>query len=136
MNKYKCEGNFNMKTILISGVLVLLVAYGIFNARNILLGPSIEIFSPIAETETGENIVQVKGRVRNMTFLSLNERSIYTDTEGIFEEVLLLSPGFNTIEIKARDRFKQEAKKTIRVYYKEDSSVLSDTSASTTEEIM
>lgn len=97
-----------------------LISYGIFNARNLIIGPGIEIFSPNVDTETRENFIVIKGRVKNITFITLNERSIFVDKEGYFQEKLLLSSGFNIIEIKARDRFKQEIKKTMRVYYKQD----------------
>ncbi len=100
---------------------VLLVCYGIFNARNLILGPSIEIYNPIsAETETAENTVVVKGKATNMSRLSISGRPISVDTENFFEEKLLLSPGFNIIEIKAKDRFGKETSKTIRIYYKQN----------------
>lgn len=99
---------------------LLLISYGIFNARNLLLGPSIEIFSPTSsEIETESNTITVKGQAKNIVFLSLNERPIFVDPEGLFEEKLLLSPWFNIIEIKARDRFKKEVQKIIKVYYKQ-----------------
>lgn len=99
--------------------ILFLVSYGIFNARNLLIGPTIEIFSPAKDTETAENILTVSGRASNVAFISLNQRPISIDTEGLFQEKLLLSPGSNIIEIKAVDRFKKEAQKTIVVYYKQ-----------------
>ncbi len=86
-----------------------------------MFGPSIEIFNPTtAEIETNENTIVLKGRVKNTTFLSLNERPISVDTEGYFEEKLLLSPSFNIIEIKAKDRFKNEVEKTLKIYFSEN----------------
>lgn len=119
MNYYKFEGGFNIKRLIIIGSVLLLVSYGIFNARNLIMGPEIEIFSPNQNIETGQNVVAIKGKVKNMTFLSLNQKPIFVDMEGLFEEKLLLSPGSNIIEIKATDRFKNEIQKTIQVYYKE-----------------
>lgn len=99
--------------------LLLLVAYGIFNARNLILGPSIEVLSPVTNSETTESILTVKGLVKNTSFLSLNQKQIFANPDGVFEEKLLLSPGSNIIEIKATDRFKKETKKVINVYYKQ-----------------
>ena len=128
MNCYKFKKGFNIRKFIIFLSILLLVSYGVFNDRNLIIGPTIEIFSPTKDVETRENVLTIKGRVENMAFLSLNERPIFVDMEGIFEETLLLSPGSNIIEIKARDRFKQEALETVRVYYKE--------SASSTEKII
>lgn len=119
MNQYKFERGFNIKLFIIIFSVFLLVSYGIFNARSLIMGPVIEVFSPAKDIETEENIVTVKGRVKNMTFLSLNEKPIFVDTEGLFEEKLLLSPGSNIIEIEARDRFKNETQKIVKIYYKQ-----------------
>lgn len=117
--KYPCERGFNFKTFIIITSVILLISYGFFNSRQLLFGPSVEIFNPNNNLETSENMITVKGRVKNMSYLSLNEKPIYTNTEGVFEEKLLLSPGFNIIAVKARDRFKNETEEKIRVYYKE-----------------
>lgn len=119
MNQYKFEGGFNIRRFVIVLSVLLLVSYGLFNARNIIMGPSLEIFSPAKDMETGENVITVNGKARNITFISLNERPISINTEGFFEEKLLLSPGSNIIELKARDRFKNETKKVVKIYYKQ-----------------
>jgi hypothetical protein len=119
MNKYKFERGFNIRRFVIILSVVLLVSYGIFNARNLIIGPTIEIFSPAKDIETGDNVITVNGKAENITFISLNEKPISVDTEGLFDETLLLSPGSNTIQIKARDRFKKEIVKTVKVYYKQ-----------------
>ncbi len=119
MNSYKFEKGFNIRRFVIILSVVLLVAYGIFNARNLIIGPTIDIFSPAQNTETRENLITIKGKAKNITFLSLNEKPIFVDMEGLFEEKLLLSPGSNIIEIRAKDRFKKEVLKTIKIYYKQ-----------------
>lgn len=119
MNQYKFERGFNIKRFLIASSVVLLVCYGIFNARNLITGPTIEIFSPTSNVETAKNVITVKGRADNVSFISLGGKPIFVNKEGLFEEKMLLSPGINFIEIKARDRFKKEIAKIIKIYYKE-----------------
>jgi len=119
MNNYKFEKGFNIRRFVIILSVVLLVSYGIFNARNLIFGPTIEIYSPAQNTETRENLITIKGKAKNITFLSLNSKPIFVDMEGLFEEKLLLSPGSNIIEIRAKDRFKNEVLKTLKVYYKQ-----------------
>ena len=116
MNQYKLHSGFNIRRALISLALVMLVGYGLFNARNIILGPSIEILAPQAGAETADTTVMIRGIAKNITFVSLNERPILVDTSGIFEEKLLLSPGFNTIRVYARDRFNKETEEIISIY--------------------
>lgn len=119
MNQYKFNNGFNIRLFLIITSVILIVFYGIFNARNLIAGPMVEIFSPVIDTETLENTLIVKGVAKNITFISINEKPIFVDKEGLFEEKLLLSPGSNIIQIKAKDRFKKEVVKAIKIYYKE-----------------
>ena len=128
--KYEFEGGFNVRRFLIILSVFLLVSYGLFNARNLIIGPTIEIFSPTKDIETKDNTINVKGRAKNITFISLNERPIFVDVDGLFEEKLLLSPGSNIIEIKARDRFKKETEKIINIYYKQSATVGTTTNES------
>lgn len=119
MNPYKFQEGFNLRRFLVIISLVSLVSYGIFNARRLIFGPTILIFEPgAAEIETSENTLTIRGQAQNTAYLSLNERPISVDQQGFFEEKLLLSPSFNIIEMKAKDRFKTEVRKTIKVYYK------------------
>ena len=117
---YKFENGFNIKLFVITASILLLVSYGIFNARSLITGPTIEIFSPVTETETNEKVITIRGKAENMSFISMNEKPIFVDGGGLFEEKLLLSPGSNIIEIKAKDRFKKEVSKVIKIYYKQN----------------
>jgi len=125
MNIYKFErglsaqSGFNIRLFVVIVSVLLLVSYGIFNARNLIIGPTIEIFSPVRDMETEENILTIKGVAKNVAFISIGGRPIFIDKEGSFEEKLLLSLGSNIIEIRARDRFKKEILKTIKIYYKQ-----------------
>lgn len=115
------ESGFNLKRFLVWLALVFIIAYGLFSARSLIFGPSIEIIDPpLSEFETKENTITIKGKVENVSHLSLNEKQITVDTDGYFEEAVLLSPSFNTIEIKATDRFKNETKKILKIYFIEN----------------
>jgi hypothetical protein len=132
MNQYKFESGllsqsgFNVRLFVIILSVLLLVSYGIFNARDLIIGPTIEMYSPTKDMETEENTITITGKAENVAFISLNQRPISVDMDGLFSEKLLLSPGSNIVEIKAKDRFKKETEKTITIYYKQ---------STTTEEI-
>jgi hypothetical protein len=111
------ERGFNIKVFTIILAVILLICYGLYNARDLILGPTIDITSPSHFIETTENTIIIKGVAKNVTFISLNERPISIDTEGNFEEKLLLSTGSNIIKLKGRDRFKKEVVQTLEVYY-------------------
>lgn len=107
-----------IKKVFMSCLFIFMTFYGFYNARGMITGPTIDLHSPLSENmETSDKLIKIRGEAKNMSFLSLNERPILVDTDGIFEEKLLLSPGSNIIELKAKDRFKNEVKKIIKVYY-------------------
>jgi uncharacterized membrane protein len=102
------------RTILIV-FFALLVAYALFQARFVILGPNITIISPKDNTTLDSNVVTVSGRAQNVAYLSLDGRQIYTDNNGYWSEKLIAPEGISILELTARDRFGRETKKTIRV---------------------
>ena len=118
MNHYKIQSQKNIRKIIFSLIIVFIISYGIFNARYIISGPNIHILSPNTNTEIKSDTMTIRGVAKNTTYISINQRPIYINTEGFFEEEVLLYPGFNNIEIRAIDRFKQEEKEIIKIYSK------------------
>ncbi len=120
--KYNYSEGFNIKKLIGLTAILLLVVYGVFNARRLIEGPKIEILQPADGYESSSNTVSVKGMVKNATFVSINDRPISIDTSGMFEEDLLLSPGYNIVRIFANDRFKKDTGKEISIYYNNQAS--------------
>src|SRR5688572_8261748 len=96
---------------------LLLVPYVLFQARFLILGPQVEIISPKdAEIVTNE-VLNIKGVAKNVSWIALNGRQIFTDEEGVWEETLLLSPGVSIMTVAVRDRFGREREESVRVIY-------------------
>ena len=98
----------SLRTIILSiGVLALcgtLMLYVAFQARHILEGPVITLASD-ASFETSLSTVVLSGIARNITSLSLNGRTIYTDDTGAFTETLVLPVGYTIMTLTAKDRY-------------------------------
>jgi hypothetical protein len=80
-----------------------IVAYGLYQSRGILSGPLVSVTTPQNGETVFEPLVQVAGSAPRVKDLTLNGRSIFIDMEGNFDERLLLLPGYNIIELTARD---------------------------------
>lgn len=106
------------KIIGIIFIAVLISGYAIFQARNIILGPIIEIYFPKNGMSIEESLIEIKGKVKNISHISMNGNQIFTDSEGMFNEKLLLSYGYNIITIKVQDRFNREVEKKLELIYK------------------
>jgi hypothetical protein len=84
--------------------------YGLFKARDFLAGPKISIESPKDGETVSSSYIEVKGKAKNVSLLSLDGRQIYASQDGIFKENLLLAKGYNIIELSAKDKFNREIK--------------------------
>ena len=94
---------------------MLLVAYSLYQARALLMGPQIWVESPQNGRRVESPLITVSGRSKNIAWLSLNDRQIFTDEEGEWSEKLLVSPGLSIMTLKARDRFGREIMKHVQV---------------------
>ncbi|HRH25791.1 MAG TPA: hypothetical protein PLD99_02495 [Parcubacteria group bacterium] len=104
-----------MKKILIIGFFVILGIYVVFQGRFIIFGPEISIELPKHGSIVDTGPITVSGKVKNISYLSLNDGQIYTDNEGYFEEKLIAQDGTNIIKITAKDRFGRVREKLIEI---------------------
>lgn len=100
-------------------VAILVVVYGIFQARNLINGPEIAIFTPANGSELTAALVNISGNAQNIASITLNGKSIKVNPKGDFSEPLLLTNGYNIISIKAEDRFKRTTEKQLQLIYKQ-----------------
>jgi hypothetical protein len=99
-------------------IIVIILGYGIFQAKNIIAGPKIEVSSPVNGASLGEPLIEIHGTARHISFLTLNGDKIYTDEAGAFREKILLSYGYNIMTLEAKDRFGRKVTKTLELIYK------------------
>ena len=93
----------------------LLGLYALFQARFLILGPRLTIETPINYSLIDTGIFLIKGVAKNVSFLSLDDRQIYTDTLGKWSDKLIAHEGTNIIKLEARDRFGRETTKLVEV---------------------
>lgn len=96
---------------------ILLTLYSIFQARFLILGPRIQITSPREGHPVENPLVMLEGRAQNVSWISLNDRQIFTDEKGKWSEKLIVSRGLSIMTLQARDRFGREIRKSLRIIY-------------------
>ena len=99
-------------------VLTLLVGYGLFQARDLIEGPSVTIQKPTDGALLRSSLVQVTGSVENITSIELNDRTIYVNEHGTFTEPVVLAQGYNVVTIEATDRFGRTTTNTLELVHK------------------
>lgn len=110
----------NLKIVLYSLFGIVILSYSLFQANKLISGPIIEIYNPQDGATYNNTLIEITGRARNIAYLNLDDRPIFTDKDGYFKEKLLLSPGYNIIKLDARDKFKTYTEKKLQVILKEN----------------
>lgn len=99
-------------------ILFLLIAiFVFFNSRNIIFGIKIRNVNIVDNQKFTGSILKITGNAKNALFISLNDREISVDQKGNFEETIALLPGYNVIEISAKDKFGNSDEKNYKVIY-------------------
>lgn len=103
------------RNLLLTALFTTLAIYSLYQGRFLILGPQIWVDN-IKDGETlKDSVVTIAGRAKNVAWLTLNDRQIFTDEEGRWSEKLLVSEGISFITVKARDRFGHEVNKNLQV---------------------
>ena len=98
---------------------LIIFGYSLFQAKKLISGPIIDIYTPQNGATYSQTLVEIDGRARNIAYLNLNDKPIFTDKNGYFKEKILLSPGYNIIKLDARDKFKTYVEKKLEIILKE-----------------
>ncbi|MEK7109548.1 MAG: hypothetical protein AAB919_03940 [Patescibacteria group bacterium] len=102
-----------MNRFVIALAVLLVLGYGLFEARKLLEGPEITITSPKDGTATSSALVTIEGTARNISFLTINDAPAYTDASGHFVETLSPPAGYTVFTVAAVDRFGRRASKSV-----------------------
>ncbi|MDE2071299.1 MAG: hypothetical protein KGI70_01025 [Patescibacteria group bacterium] len=104
-----------MRRAVIVLIALLVVGYGLFEARKLIEGPVITIDAPKDGSATSSPLVVVVGSAQNIAFLSINDAPAYTNEAGQFVEKFAPPAGYTTVTVAAVDRFGRRALRTITI---------------------
>lgn len=90
---------------LIGAVLFILVGYGLIEAWPLITGPRLYITSPLDNASFTDGIVNVQGKVKNATTVTINGATQLQDQEGNFSSTLTFPRGGSILTFTATDRF-------------------------------
>jgi len=85
--------------------------------RNLVKGPILLIYEPANGETFTSPLIEVKGYIKNAAFATFNGNPIFINEEGNFYEKILLSNGYNILEIKVTDKFERIKLKKLELIY-------------------
>lgn len=107
----------NIRVIAVIVFFGMFVLYAGFETIKLFLGPSLVIESPKDLATVNDPLITVTGVVKRVSYITVNDRQIFADTAGRFNDKLLLLSGYNIIKVEVKDRFDEVLKKEIRLWY-------------------
>ncbi|MBX4198502.1 hypothetical protein KW782_04195 [Candidatus Parcubacteria bacterium] len=109
------SGKTIVKIVISIIAIVSIGGYALYQAQNLINGPELNLEYPINGSTLNTPAVAIKGIAKNVAYISLNNRQIFIDNEGLFNEELVLAPGYNIWTLEAKDKFGRSVSKKIEL---------------------
>jgi hypothetical protein len=84
---------------------LIILGYAAFRLWAIVWGPELTIEYPESGFTAKQELINIRGQAKRISSIYLNDRQIFTDRAGNFEQSLLLAPGYNIMTVRVEDRF-------------------------------
>ncbi|HWB33976.1 MAG TPA: hypothetical protein VG753_01475 [Candidatus Paceibacterota bacterium] len=104
-----------MRRFLLLLAAILILSYGLFEARRLIGGPEITIDSPQDGSATSTELIAITGTAQNISFLTINDAPAFTDESGRFAVKLSAPPGYAIFTVAATDRFGRRASAQVHI---------------------
>lgn len=104
-----------MRRLVIILAVLIIVSYGLFEARRLIEGPVITIDSPRDGSATSTTGLVIAGEAENISFLTINDKPSFTDEAGHFSELLSVPPGVTILTVAATDRFGRRTERRVSI---------------------
>ena len=102
-----------MNRFFIALLCVLIIGYGVFEARRLVAGPQITVSAPQDGGRVASTTVTISGVAQNIAFLTINYAPAFTDAHGNFSVTLVPPPGYSVFTVAASDRFGRRTSKSV-----------------------
>lgn len=111
-----------IKITVLSVFFILIIFYAFFISRDLIFGVKVKNIningeSLISGSTITSEVVKITGNAKNAIKLTLNGREISIDEQGNWNETIILLTGYNTINIKAQDKFGSVDEKDYQLMY-------------------
>ncbi len=110
MSKNKLSFSIKNSIIGILGIAILTLVFA--NIKDAFFGTSFQIVTASNGTTLNDNFLPLSGIAHGAIELLINGRSVNMDRKGNFEDAIILSSGYNIVEVALKDRFGKTETKT------------------------
>lgn len=83
-----------------------------YNMRDVLFGAPLKVQTTADGATLSGTFMPISGKALHAKMLSINGREVAVDRLGNFNDGILLSPGYNIVEVALKDKFGKEKRTT------------------------
>ena len=104
----KIIGKLTLATILIGVLVVGFLGLIFYNVKDMLFGAPLTVHTVADGSTIDGTYVAISGNAQHAGSISINGRQIGVDQQGNFNDGVILSPGYNIVEVTETDQFGKE----------------------------
>jgi hypothetical protein len=97
-------------------LVAVVVGYGLFEARSLIVGPILVVETPTPGATLEGPLFEIRGNARNVTRVRINGHQITTDLSGAFVETRVTPDGIGVLLIEAENRFGRTSEVRMQVW--------------------
>ncbi len=99
------SNTFPIPKFLITAAILSVFALVLYNMRDLVIGTPLEVVTAQDGATLDSTFLPLSGIARHARELLINGRTVAIDRAGNFTDAIILSPGYNIVEVALKDRF-------------------------------
>lgn len=107
-----------LKIVSFSALFLFILVYAFIRSWGLVFGVKIKNVNISNGATYTESVLNITGNAKHAVLLILNDREISLNQQGNFNETISLLPGYNTISLKAKDKFGNSDEENYQLIYK------------------
>ncbi len=102
----------NLKTILLSLLVCGIFGLVLYNVHDSIFGTRLDVATATDGSTLDSTFLPISGSAPHARSITVNGRAIAVDKAGHFDDGVILSMGYNIVEVSVLDRFGKEKTRT------------------------
>lgn len=94
-----------------------------YNTKDIIFGAPLSINTVSDGATVADSFLPISGNAKHSFEVEINGRPIALSKNGAFNDGVVLSPGYNVVEVKGQDRFGRTKSKMLHLVVEQSQSV-------------
>lgn len=111
--------NLGIRKMVFYSLVLAVFALALYNAKDLIFGIPLKISIASDGSKVYDTYLPINGISKHAKDIAINGRSIGIDREGVFTDGIILSPGYNVVEVAIKDQFGKEKVRQYRIVAEE-----------------